>query len=90
MRACVRLDDRVCSGWFAVLQSLCRGCALTPLLFDIFFEADINVAYMRFKADDKDIMGALVHLKKKKGVWGRGAGGRREETARESALAMLL
>ena len=23
MRACVRLDDRACSGWFAVEQGLC-------------------------------------------------------------------
>ena len=62
----MRLDDRVCSGWFAVLQGLCRGRVLTSLMFDIPFAADINVAYTRFKAD-KDIMDALVHLKKKRG-----------------------
>ena len=66
MRACVRLDDRVCSGWFAVLQGLCRGCVLTSVLFDISFAADINVAYTRFKTD-REIMDALVHLKKKSG-----------------------
>ena len=71
----MRLDDRVCSGWFAVLQGLCRGCVLTSLLFDISFAADIDVAYTRFKAD-KDIMDALVQLKKKKGVRGVGAAGR--------------
>ena len=86
MRACVLLDDRVCSVWFAVLQGLCRGCVLRSVLFDISFAANINVAYTRFKTD-KDIMDALVHLKKIKG--GRG-GGRGEETARELALAMLL
>ena len=37
MRACVRLDDRVCSGWFAVEQGLGQGCVLAPLLFNIFF-----------------------------------------------------
>ena len=51
MRACVRLDDRVCSGWFAVEQSLRQGCVLAPLVFDIFLAAAMNVAYTRFKAD---------------------------------------
>ena len=36
MRACVQLDDRVFSGWYAVEQGLCQGCVLTPLLFNIF------------------------------------------------------
>ena len=72
MRACVRLDDRVCSGWFAVEQGLCQGCVLAPLLFSIiFFAAVINVASTRFKAD-KGIMAALVHLRKKRGAGGAG------------------
>ena len=61
MRACVRLDDRVCSGWFAVEQGLRQGCVLAPLLFNVFFAAVQNVTYTRFKAD-KDIMDGLVHL----------------------------
>ena len=48
MRACVQLDDRVCSGWFAVEQGLRQGCVIVPLLFDIFFAAAINVASTRF------------------------------------------
>ena len=55
IRACVRLDDRVCSGCFAVKQDLRQGCRLAPLAFNIFFKVLINVAYTRFKAD-KDIM----------------------------------
>ena len=65
-------------------QGLGQGCVLAPLLFNIFFAAIINVASTRFKAD-RGIMDALVHLRKK-----RGAGGRREATAGESALATPL
>ena len=81
MRACVRLDDRVCSRWFAVEQGLRQACVLALLLFNIFFAAVINLASTRFKADE-GIMDALVHLRKK-----RGAGG---ATAGESALATPL
>ena len=51
MRACERLDGRVCSGWFAVEQGLRQECVLMPLLFSTFIAAVINVAYTRFKAD---------------------------------------
>ena len=83
MRACVRFDDRVCSRWFGVEQ-VRQGCVLAPLLFNIFFAAVITVDSKGFKAD-KGIMDALVHLRKK-----RGAGGRGEATAGDSALATPL
>ena len=43
-----------------------------PLVFNIFFEAVVNVVYTRFKSD-KDTMDAfLVHLRKKIGAEERG------------------
>ena len=83
MRACGRLDDRVCSRWFAVEQCLRQGCVLAPLLFNIFFAAVINVASTRFKAD-KGIMDALVHLRKKRGAGGRGGGGKQLSESQSS------
>ena len=84
MRACVRLDDKVCSGCFAVEQGLHQGCVLAPLLFNIFFAAVISVASTRFKADE-GIMDALVHLRKKSGAGRRGGA-----TVGESVLATPL
>ena len=42
MRACVRLDEMVCSVWFAVKQVLRQGCVLVLLLFNILFAAVIK------------------------------------------------
>ena len=44
---------------------------LAPLLFNIFFAAVIHVAYTHFEAD-KDIIDALVGLRKKTGARGLG------------------
>ena len=71
MRACVWLDDRVCSRWFVVEQGLRQGCVLAPLLFNLFFAAVIKLASTCFKAD-KGLMDSLVHLRKKRGAGGAG------------------
>ena len=47
----MRLDDGVCSGWFAAEQGLRQGCVLEPLLFKIFFAEVLNVACTHWKAD---------------------------------------
>ena len=56
-------------------QGIYQECVLGPLLFDIFYAAAvINVASTHFKTD-KGIMDESVHLRKKKGRGGEGAGG---------------
>ena len=85
MRVCARLDDRASSRWFTVKQSLRPGFVLSLLLFKIFFTAVINATYTHFKAD-KDIMYALMHLRKKN----KEMGWRREANAGEPVLATLF
>ena len=62
MRACVRPDYGVCSDWFEVKQGLREGWMLSPLLFNIFFAAVLNVVLQRF-SEDPTILAEPVHLK---------------------------
>ena len=57
----MRLDDGVCSGWFAVEHGLRQGCVLAPLLFNMFV-AVIDVVDTRFKADKGIMERFLVYL----------------------------
>ena len=65
-------------------QAFRQGCALAPLQLNIFFAAVVNVASTHFKVD-KDILDALVRLRKKTGGGGQGGA-----TAGEPALAASL
>ena len=65
MRARVRMDDGKLSKWFEVTQGLRQGCVLSPLLFNIFFAAVMEVILQRFSEDDT-ILEDLVFSRRSK------------------------
>ena len=72
MRARVRMDDGELSEWFEITQGLRQGCVLSPMLFNIFIAAVIEVVLQRFSKDDT-ILENLVFLDE-------GSGGGPDET----------
>ena len=85
IRACVRLDDRVCSRWFAVEQDLRQGCVLAPLLF--ILRGGYKCGLYAFQGGQRH-HGRFGTPEEEK--QGGGAGGRGEATAGESVLAAPL
>ena len=61
MQARVCTDDGEQSEWFDVTQGLRQGRVSSPLLFNVFFAAEIRAVMVRF-SENPDILRDLVHL----------------------------
>ena len=91
MQACVRLDDRVCSGWFVVEQGLRQGCVLAPPLFNILFSAAvINVVYTRFSRQTKTSWSLFGAPEEENGGGGTRGSNRRRASPGDVALGHAL
>ena len=84
MQARVRIDNGKLSDWFEVTQGLRQRCVLSPLLFNIFFAAAIEVVLVRFSEDDTNLNDP-VYLEEEAGV----GAGTPLECARRAVWGML-
>ena len=71
MRACVRLDDRACSGWFDVEQGLRQGCMLAPLMLIIFFAAVLSLLFDKFTMAREHAYGLTTRRARGGSLWNR-------------------
>ena len=85
MRACVWLDDGVCSGWSAVEQGLRRGCVLAHLSVQHLLRGDYKRGRHAFQGGQRH-HGRFGAPEEESGVRGAGGGA----TGGEPALAMSL
>ena len=85
MRARVRMDDGELSDWFPVTQGLRQGCSMSPLLFNVFFAAPLEVIITRFSQDEV-IMRDLVYLEEEEAG---GGGGTLLDRVRRAVWGML-
>ena len=57
------MDDGELLEWFEVTQGLRQACVLSPLLFNIFFAAVMEVVLQRFSEDDTILEDLLITIR---------------------------
>ena len=89
MRACVRLDDRVCSRWFAVEQGLRQGCVLALLLFQHLLRGGYKRGLHAFQGERRH-HGCFGTPEEEKGGGGAGGSNCRRVSPGDAALGHAL
>ena len=88
IRACVRLDDRVCSRWFAMEQGFHQGCVLVPLLFNMFFAVSYKLGLRAFQGGQRHH--GHFGTPEKRGAGGAGGSNYWRVSPRDAALGYAL